>query len=145
MTLAGRQFRLTVDGVDRRIDLLMFNTHQLRYLVIELKVTDFEPAFLGELGTYVAMVDEMVRDPEIHAPTIGLLLCTGKREATVRFALAATAAPVAVAEWQTLPPDAQAALPPVEELKAAIRDELAQQTALHPSASPASQQAAKET
>lgn len=132
MTLAGRQFRLTVDGVDRRIDLLMFNTRQLRYVVIELKVTDFEPAYLGELGTYVAMVDEMVRDPAIHAPTIGLLLCTGKREATVKFALAATAAPVAVAEWQSLPPDAQAALPPVEELQAAIRDELAQQAALHP-------------
>ncbi|MDR2565431.1 MAG: PDDEXK nuclease domain-containing protein [Bifidobacteriaceae bacterium] len=36
ITLAGRQVRLTVDGVDRYLDLLMFHTEQLRYIVIEL-------------------------------------------------------------------------------------------------------------
>ncbi|MDR2565435.1 MAG: DUF1016 domain-containing protein [Bifidobacteriaceae bacterium] len=102
----------------------------------ELKATDFEPEYLGALGTYVTMVDGLVRNPEIHAPTIGLLLCTGKREATVRFALASTAAPVAVAEWQTLPDDARAALPSAHELEAVVKDELAHQTALHADAVP---------
>ncbi|MDR1265206.1 MAG: PDDEXK nuclease domain-containing protein [Propionibacteriaceae bacterium] len=136
ITLAGRQVRLTVDGVDRHLDLLMFHTEQLRYIVIELKVTDFEPEYLGALGTYVTMVDELVRNPAIHSPTIGLLLCTGKREATVRFALASTAAPVAVAEWQGLPEDARAALPSARELQAVVQDELAHQLALHPEAVP---------
>lgn len=134
ITLAGRQVRLAVDGVDRYLDLLMFHTEQLRYIVIELKATDFEPEYLGALGTYVTMVDGLVRNPEIHAPTIGLLLCTGKREATVRFALASTAAPVAVAEWQGLPEDARAALPSAQELQAVVQDELAHQRALHPDA-----------
>ncbi|MDR1213694.1 MAG: PDDEXK nuclease domain-containing protein [Propionibacteriaceae bacterium] len=131
MALVGRQVRLTVDGVDRYLDLLMFHTEQLRYVVIELKVTEFEPEYLGALGAYVTMVDGLVRNPAIHAPTIGLLLCTGKREATVRFALASTAAPVAVAEWQGLPDDARAALPSAEELEAVVQDELAHQKALH--------------
>jgi len=142
MTFVGRQVRLTVDGVDRHIDLLMFHVEQLRYVVIELKVDDFEPAFLGQLGTYVTMVDSMVRNPAIHAPTVGLLLCTGKREATVRFALASTAAPVAVAEWQSLPPDARAALPTAEELEAVVQDELAQMALSADAAPPIHQQAA---
>lgn len=41
MALAGRQVRLTVDGVDRFIDLLLFHVEQLRYVVIELKVGEF--------------------------------------------------------------------------------------------------------
>ena len=131
MSFVGRQVRLTVDDVDWPVDLLMFHTEQLRYVVIELKATPFEPSYLGQLGTYVMMVDGLVRNPAIHAPTIGLLLCTGKRESTVRFALAGTAAPVAVAEWQGLPADARAALPSAEELETVIQSEIAQQVAIH--------------
>ena len=78
MTFVGRQVRFTVDGVDRWIDLLLFHTEQLRYVVIELKVEEFEAESVGQLGAYVVMVDDLLRKPAIHAPTIGLLLCTGK-------------------------------------------------------------------
>jgi predicted nuclease of restriction endonuclease-like (RecB) superfamily len=127
MTFVGRQVRLTVDGVDRFIDLLMFHVEQLRYVVIELKVGEFEPEQVGKLGTYVVMVDDLVRNRDIHAPTVGLLLCTGKHESTVRYALASTAAPMAVAQWQGLPDDARAALPSAEELEVVVQDELARQ------------------
>lgn len=129
MTFVGRQVRFTVDGVDRHVDLLMFHVEQLRYVVVELKVGPFEPGHLGQLGMYVAMVDDRLRRPDLHAPTVGLLLCTGTREATVRYSLASTAAPVAVAQWQGLPPDAQATLPSAEELQAVVDDELAHQRA----------------
>jgi hypothetical protein len=108
----------------------MFHVEQLRYIVVELKVTDFEPEHLGQLATYVTMVDDLVRNRQIHAPTVSLLLCTGKREATVRYALASAAAPVAVAQWQGLPSEARAALPTAEELETVIQDELAHQMTL---------------
>lgn len=130
MTLAGRQVRLTVDGVDRFIDLLFFHVEQLRYVVVELKVSEFEPEHLGQLSTYVEMVDDLVRKPAVHASTVGLLLCTGKREATVRYALAGTGSPVAVAQWQALPADARAALPTAEELETVVQEELAHQLEL---------------
>ncbi|MDR1432174.1 MAG: PDDEXK nuclease domain-containing protein [Propionibacteriaceae bacterium] len=126
IAFVGRQVRFTVDGQDHWVDLLMFHTEQLRYIVIELKVGDFSPSQLGQLGTYVVMVDDLLRKPEIHAPTIGLLLCSGKRESIVRYSLASTAAPVAVADWQRLPDDVRAALPNAEELEAVIHDEMAQ-------------------
>lgn len=130
MTFVGRQVRFTVDGVDRYVDLIFFHVEQLRYVVVELKVQPFEPDFVGQLGTYVAIVDDLLRKPAIHASTVGLLLCTGRREATVRYALASSAAPLAVAQWQGLPEDARAALPRIEELEAVVQDEYAHQLAL---------------
>lgn len=133
MTFVGRQVRFTVDGEDYWVDLVFFHVEQLRYVVVELKVRPFVPDFVGQLSTYVSIVDGVLRRPEIHAPTVGLLLCTGKRDAIVRYALAGIANPLAVAQWQGLPEDARAALPRAEELEAVVQDELAHQLALrHP-------------
>ena len=125
MAFVGRQYPLSVtdekgDTDEFIIDLLFFYIPQGRYVVVELKTDKFRPAFAGQLGTYVAIVDDQLRDPSRHAPTIGLLLCTGKNEATVRFALASTTSPVAVADYEGLPADARAALPNEEELQAII-------------------------
>jgi predicted nuclease of restriction endonuclease-like (RecB) superfamily len=128
MAFVGRQYPLTVtdekgDVDEFVLDLLFFHIPQARYVVVELKVDRFRPAHAGQLGTYVAIVDHQLRDPERHAPTIGLLLCAGKNEATVRFALGSMSAPIGVADYEGLPADARAALPSVEELKAAMADE----------------------
>src|SRR5690606_41625962 len=88
----------------------------------------FEPAHVGQLGTYVAIVDDQFRRPEIHAPTIGILLCTGKTGPTVRYALAGTRVPIAVADYQGLPEDARGVLPSAAELEAVIEDELDQRS-----------------
>ena len=127
MAFVGRQVRLTVtdehgDIDEFVIDLLFFHIPQERYVIVELKTGKFEPAYLGQLGTYVAIVDDQMRNPDRHAPTIGILLCTGKNEATVRFALSSTNAPVGVADYEGLPDDARAALPSVEELQNAVSE-----------------------
>ncbi|MDR1442020.1 MAG: PDDEXK nuclease domain-containing protein [Bifidobacteriaceae bacterium] len=129
MAFVGRQVGLEVadekGDVDLlTVDLLLFHIPQRRYVVVELKVGRFHPGQAGQLGTYVAVVDHQLRDPEFHNPTIGILLCTGKNEATVRFALAATNVPVAVADYAGLPDDAKAALPSVEELQAVVAKEV---------------------
>ncbi|MDO9396371.1 MAG: PDDEXK nuclease domain-containing protein [Herbiconiux sp.] len=53
------------------MDLLFFHTEQLRYVVIELKTGAFEPAFTGQLGFYVAVVDDTMRR-DFHRPTVGI-------------------------------------------------------------------------
>lgn len=57
------------------VELLFFHVEQLRYVVVELKIRSFKPAQLGQLGSYVAIVDDYFRRTQIHAPTIGVLLC----------------------------------------------------------------------
>lgn len=64
-----------------------------------------------------------MRRPD-HAPTVGILLCTGRNEAIVRYALSGAGAPVAVATYDTLPLDQRAGLPDTDELTAALTDAL---------------------
>ena len=118
---AGRQFHFEVDGDDFYIDLLFFNWRQNRFVVIELKIGPFEPAHLGQLGFYVSWVDTNLRRPDVQLPTIGILLCAGRNDSVVRYALAGTSAPVAVADYtyDTLPALARAAVPTGEELAGA--------------------------
>jgi predicted nuclease of restriction endonuclease-like (RecB) superfamily len=134
MAFVGRQVRLTVhddasgQSEDFIVDLVFFHVVQLRYVVIELKVGKFEPAHVGQLGTYVAIVDDQMRQAEIHAPTVGILLVTGKAGATVRYALAGSRAPIAVADYLGLPEEARGVLPSAAELQAVIEDELDQRS-----------------
>ncbi|MEV8026587.1 PDDEXK nuclease domain-containing protein [Cellulosimicrobium funkei] len=118
MAFVGRQVRFTVNGDELVIDLLLFHVEQLRYVVVELKIGQFEPAHIGQLGTYVALVDDRLRKPDRHAHTVGILLVAGRNEAIVRYALAGAPAPLAVANYtyDSLPPDEQAALPRADEL-----------------------------
>lgn len=102
----------------------MVRTRVERDVVVELKVGDFAPGHLGQLGAYVAAVDGELRRPDLHAPTVGILLCTGRDDDAVRYALASAAAPVAVADYQGLPAEARAGLPSAEELRAVVRDGL---------------------
>nr|BFF10368.1 hypothetical protein GCM10025699_16710 [Microbacterium flavescens] len=88
---------------------------QLRYVVIELKTTKFEPRDAGQLGFYVALVDDRLRRPDLHRPTVGMLLVADKNETVVRYALAGTAQPMAVSRYE-LSPQVQAALPAEETL-----------------------------
>ncbi len=120
----GRQVRFDIDGDEFFVDLLLFNVLQVRYVVVELKIGKFKPEYAGQLGFYVEMVDDELRQPHIHAPTVGILLCAGRNERVVRYALRAAAAPMAVATYtyDKLPAAERAALPPLEDLTVALSD-----------------------
>lgn len=120
----GRQVHFDVDGDDFYIDLLFFHVEQLRYVVIELKATHFDPRDAGQLGFYVALVDDRLRVHDKHQPTVGILLVAGKNDTVVRYALASTAQPVAVSRYE-LTEDAQKALPDESTIARAFADELA--------------------
>ena len=122
MAFVGRQVRFDVDGDELVLDLLLFSLEQLRYVVVELKIGRFDPGYVGQLGTYVAVVDDRLRRPDRHAPTVGILLCKGRNDTLVRYALAGSPAPLAVADYtyDTLPPQERGGLPTAAELTAAL-------------------------
>jgi predicted nuclease of restriction endonuclease-like (RecB) superfamily len=79
-----RQKRITIDGDDYYLDLLFFHRRLRRLVVIELKLRDFKPADKGQMELYLRWLDQNERREEEDAP-IGLILCAGKKEETVRL------------------------------------------------------------
>ena len=122
----GRQVRLEVGGDEFYCDLLFYHLKLRCYVVIELKAVDFEPGFLGQLGMYMAAVDDLLAHPH-DKPTIGLLLCRTKNNVVAEYALRGYSTPIGVAEWTTaiksaLPDELSSSLPSIEELEAELSD-----------------------
>jgi len=120
----GRQVHLEIAGQDYYLDLLFYHTRLHCYVVVELKAGEFIPEDAGKLNFYLSAVDDQKRIPE-DQPTIGILLCKGKHQLVVEYALRDLAKPIGVADWQSqliaeLPADLRPALPSVEEIEAEL-------------------------
>jgi len=120
----GEQVRLELDGGEFFCDLLFYHLELRCYVVIELKAVKFNAAFLGQLGLYMAVVDDVLAK-EGDRPTIGLLLCRNKNQVVAEYALKGFKAPIGVAEWtdainNSLPDEFRSALPSVAELEAEL-------------------------
>jgi hypothetical protein len=90
------------------------------YIIIELKVGTFVPEFAGKLNFYLSAADDLLRDPTVDQPTIGILLCREKNRVIAEYALRDMAKPMAVSSYhpgQTLPPQFQEQLPGTDRLK----------------------------
>ena len=120
LAFVGRQHHLEVGGDDFYLDLLFFDVNALRYVVFELKVGKFTPAHAGQLTFYIAAVDAQLRKVDRHRPTIGILLCAEGNATTVQYALTGSSQPMAIATYDLLPAEEQAALPSASALVAAF-------------------------
>lgn len=94
-----RQKRITVDGDDYYLDLLFYHRRLRRLVAIELKIGDFKPGDKGQMEFYLRWLDKYERRKDEEAP-IGLILCAGKKEETVRL-LDMQAAGIRVASFWT--------------------------------------------
>jgi predicted nuclease of restriction endonuclease-like (RecB) superfamily len=115
----GSQYHLEVDGDDYYIDLLFYHLKLRCYVVIDLKVTEFQPEFSGKMNFYISAVDDLLRHPEDRA-TIGIILCKGKKKTAVEYALRDVNRPIGVSTYQlkdSLPEPLKENLPSVEQLE----------------------------
>jgi len=82
----GRQIRLTLDGDHFYPDLIFYHTRLKCYVVIDLKVSKLSHGDLGQMQMYVGYYDREIRAGDDN-PTVGLILCTEKNDAVVRYVL----------------------------------------------------------
>jgi predicted nuclease of restriction endonuclease-like (RecB) superfamily len=115
----GNQYRLEVDGDEFFLDLLFYHTRLHCYVVIDLKVVDFQPEFVGKMNFYQTAVDRLVKT-DADGPTIGIILCRGKNKTVVEYTLHDASQPTAVAEYRLLPPKIKAQLPNATQIKQAV-------------------------
>lgn len=96
----GRQIELqTASGKSFFPDMVFYHIRLKSYVVVELKVVDFKPEFVGKLNFYVAAADELLRG-EGDNPSIGLLLCKDKDDSVVEWSLKGVTTPLGVASYQ---------------------------------------------
>jgi predicted nuclease of restriction endonuclease-like (RecB) superfamily len=98
-TLVGEEYRIQVGNKDFRVDLLLYNRELSCLVAIELKVTDFRPEHLGQLEFYLEALDRDVRKPNEN-PSVGLILCAGKDDEVVEYALSRSMSPALIAEYR---------------------------------------------
>lgn len=120
----GNQVRLELGDQEFYCDLLFFHTELRCYVVIELKAVAFDASHLGQLGLYMAAVDDFLAHPG-DKPTIGLLLCKTKNNVIAEYALRSFSAPIGVAQWATeitagLPEELASSLPSIADLETAL-------------------------
>ena len=82
----ARQQRITLDGDHFYIDLVFYHTILKCYILIDLKTEKLTHQDLGQVQLYVNYYDQE-RLTEGDNPTLGLILCTDKNDAVVRYTL----------------------------------------------------------
>ncbi|MCX4675437.1 PDDEXK nuclease domain-containing protein [Streptomyces sp. NBC_01433] len=112
----GRQYPVVVGDSEYRIDLLFYHCKLHCYVVLELKTQKARPEHFGQLGFYVAVVDDLVRDKERDEPTIGILIAESRDRAMVEYALRGSNQPLAVSTYAGLPERVRGLLPSAEDL-----------------------------
>ena len=112
----GRQKRLTLDGDHFYPDLVFYHVKLKCYVVIDLKVGKLTHGDLGQMLLYVNFYDQEVATKDDN-PTIGLVLCSEKNDAVVRYVLADKHEQVFASRYQF-------ELPSVEDLRTEILREL---------------------
>lgn len=85
-TFVGEEYRVQVGNTDFFIDLLFYNRALSCLVAIELKIDTFRPEHLGQLNFYLEALDRDVKKPNEN-PSVGLVLCTGKDDTVVEYAL----------------------------------------------------------
>lgn len=111
----GSQYHLEVGGQDFYLDLLFYHLKLRCYVVIDLKMGDFQPEYAGEMGFYLAAVDDLLRHPE-DRQSIGLVLCKSSNKVIVEYSLRDMSKATGVSNYQILE-----ALPTVAQLEAELK------------------------
>lgn len=112
----GRQKRLTLDGDHFYADLIFYHVLLKCYVIIDIKSRKLSHADLGQMQLYVNYFDQEVR-AEGDNPTIGLILCTKKNDATVKYTLGDKAKQIFASKYQFH-------LPTEAELEAELKREI---------------------
>lgn len=120
----GSQVPLTFDDQEFFVDLLFYHLNLRAFIVIELKATKFKPEHTGQLGFYLAAVDDLLRK-EGDNRTIGILLCKSKNKVIAEYALQNVKAPIGISEYtlsKALPKELKTSLPTIEEIEAELNE-----------------------
>lgn len=112
----ARQKRLTFDNDHYYADLVLYHVILKCYIIIELKTHTLTHGDLGQMQLYVNYFDQEIK-MENDNPTIGLILCTEKSDAMVKYTLGEKNKQIFASKYQFH-------LPTEKELEAELKREI---------------------
>lgn len=118
----GREYRLQINETEKFIDLLFYHLKLRCYVVIEVKIDDFDFPDVGQIGGYIVACNHILKRPEDN-PTIGLLICKKKNGLLAQYSLESSSQPIAISSYeleQFYPVKVEGALPTIEEIESKL-------------------------
>ncbi|MGY4878459.1 PDDEXK nuclease domain-containing protein [Vreelandella aquamarina] len=82
----ARQQRLTTEDQDFYIDLVFYNFKLKCFLLVDLKLGKLTHQDVGQMDSYIRIYDKHYKEQDDN-PTIGLILCSQKSEAVVKYSV----------------------------------------------------------
>lgn len=119
----GWEYRIEIGSTENFIDMLFYHIRLHCYVVVEVKVTEFESSYAGQLGTYVVAVNHQLKT-EKDEPTLGLLVCKSKDDIKAQYALEASSQPLGVSAYELsklIPENFKGSLPSIDEIESELR------------------------
>lgn len=108
----ARQKRVSMEHREYYIDLVFYNCILKCYVLIDLKNGGLSSEDIGKMDSYVRVYEDKFRQNDDN-PTIGIILCTEKDEAIVKYSMLKDSKQIFASKYMTY-------LPSEEELKREI-------------------------
>ena len=106
--------------------MLFYNVNLRCYVVIEVKIGEFDFQDLGQLSGYVVACNHLLRKEGRDNPTIGLLICRQKDSLLAQYALEGSNLPLGISEYdlsQLYPEKVEGTMPTIEEIETKLSNE----------------------
>ena len=119
----GKEYRSQIAEKEKFIDLLFYNLNLSCYVVVEVKIGEFDFADAGQLGGYVVACNHLLKKEGRDNPTIGLLICKQKSNTLAQYALEASSQPLGISEYELeklYPAKIEGTMPTIKEIEAKL-------------------------
>lgn len=111
----ARQKLMRYEDEDFYLDLVFYHSILKCHVLIDLKIGKLTHGDVGQMDSYIRMFDALYKNDDDN-PTIGIILCSQKNEAIVKYSVLNDAQQVFASKYRLK-------LPTAEELQKEIEDE----------------------
>ena len=111
----ARQKLMRFEDEDFYLDLVFYHSILKCHVLIDLKIGKLTHGDVGQMDSYIRMFDALYKSDDDN-PTIGIILCSQKNEAIVKYSVLNDAKQVFASKYQLT-------LPSAEELQREIEEE----------------------
>lgn len=117
----ARQKLMRFEDEDFYLDLVFYHSILKCHVLIDLKIGKLTHGDVGQMDSYIRMFDALYKNSDDN-PTIGIILCSQKNEAIVKYSVLSEAKQVFASKYQLTLPTAEELQREIEEERRKIED-----------------------